>query len=156
MDITPIHNRLQASDVPPEQIAGNSRLTEAQKIGEMTRQFEALLLRQILAEAQKPLIQSKFSDNSTAASIYRDLATNQLAESISKSGAMGLAKTLEREFTRQLNSASMAGDDPKPEALPTAHAGTDVARPQTCSIHPDRPALKTLPSRPATALANHE
>jgi Rod binding domain-containing protein len=60
----------------------------------VARQFEAILLRQILQSTQKTVIPSKFSDNSTAASIYHDLVTHQLADSISKSGTVGLAKTL--------------------------------------------------------------
>jgi peptidoglycan hydrolase FlgJ len=155
MDITPIQRRLEASDVPTEQLAGNAQLTEAQKIGEATRQFEAMLLRQILAESQKSAITSSFTDNSTAAGIYRDLATNQLAESISKSGTVGLAKTLEREFTRQLQAAAVAGPDSEPAALPT---GLAAARPHPLSANLDQLALKTEPSlrRAAAAFAHHE
>ena len=71
----------------------------SQKIGEASRQFEAVLLRQILSDSQKTVIPSELSDNSTAAGIYQDVITNTLADNISKSGAFGLAKT----FTQQLN-----------------------------------------------------
>ncbi len=125
MDVSPIQRHLEASDIPPERLAASSQLTEDQKIGEATRQFEAILLRQILENTQKPVIASKFADQSTAASIYRDLVTNQLADSISKSGSFGLGKTLEQQFQHPAS----AGHGRPAQAQPTAPAATDVARP---------------------------
>lgn len=129
MEITALQNRHSAADIPPEQLAGSSRLTEAEKVAEGARLFEALLVRQILQESQKTVIQSKFSDNSNTAGIYRDLVTEQLAESISKSGSLGLAQSLERQLTRQLHRTSPAGPASTPTASPTAPAGSDAARP---------------------------
>jgi Rod binding domain-containing protein len=91
-------SRASAVDVAPESLAGNKSLSEHQKIAEASRQFEAMLLRQILSETQKPVIQSEFSDNSTAAGIYQDLATNQMADGMSKSGAFGFAQVFERQL----------------------------------------------------------
>jgi peptidoglycan hydrolase FlgJ len=135
MDIPPIQRRVDAADISPEKLAGNSQLTEEQKLSEVARQFEAILLRQILESSQKPVIPSKFTDQSTAASIYRDQVTQQLADSISKSGTLGLARTLEHQLTGQLHPAS-AGPDRKTEAQPTAHALSDAARPGSCSRKP--------------------
>jgi flagellar protein FlgJ len=158
MNLPPIQHRLEAADVPPERLADNSRLTEEQKIAEATRQFEALLLRQILANTQKPVIPSKYTDNSARAGIYRDLATYQLADSISKSGTLGLAQTLERDFTRQLRSGPSAMGHCPPETSPAASDGQDTVRSDTCSAKPDWRALTTGSSLPraAAALANHE
>ncbi len=119
-----------------EQLAGNSHLTEDQKVGEATRQFEAILLRQILQNTQKTVIQSKFADNSTAASIYHDLVTKQLSDSISKSGTFGLARTLQKQLTHQLHPVLSAGHGQKPEAQPTASASPSGVRPQSHSINP--------------------
>ncbi len=101
MNLSPIQNHAAAANVAPEALAGNSKLTEREKIAEASRQFESMLLRQILSETQKPVIKSEFTDNSTAAGIYQDFITNQMADSMSKSGAFGFAKT----FERQLNHA---------------------------------------------------
>lgn len=106
MLVSSLSKPVNASDVPPERLAGNTVLTDQQKIAEASRQFEAILLRQILAATQKPVIPSKLVDNSTAADIYRDMITNQLADSISKSGAFGLAKTFEQQLTRPAHGAS--------------------------------------------------
>jgi len=94
--------KVTASEVPIEQLSRNSGLSEAEKIGELSRQFEAVLLRQILSEAHKTVIKSSLTDDSAVSGIYQDMITAQLAESISKSGSLGLAKTLEHELTRQL------------------------------------------------------
>lgn len=91
---------VSAADIAPETLAGNQSLSEHQKIAEASRQFEAMLLRQILAESQKPVIQSEFTDNSTAAGIYQDYVTNQMADSLSKSGALGFAQVFQRQLDR--------------------------------------------------------
>ena len=128
MNVTAPPSKISA-DVPLERLAGNTRLTDGQKVAEVSRQFEAVLLRQILAETQKPLIKSKLLDNSTTAGIYRDMIGNQLADSISKTGSVGLSRTLERQLARQVTPASLAGHAHLSAAPPTAHAGSDVSRP---------------------------
>jgi Rod binding domain-containing protein len=91
--------QLSAAEVPLESLAANRHLSEQQKISVASRQFEALLLKQILAETQKPVVQSEFTDNSTAAGIYQDMISSQLANSLSKSDAIGLARTFEQQLT---------------------------------------------------------
>lgn len=116
MEVNPLANKVKAADIAPERLANNSALTEEQKIAEASRQFEAILLRQILSSTQKPLIPSKFADNSTASSIYRDMVTNQLADNISKSGAFGLARTFEQQLTHR-SKAKVDDKQASPEAL---------------------------------------
>ena len=102
MDISPLSHAVKASDLPLEQLAGNPRLTEEEKIGELSRQFEALLLRQILAEAHKTVIKSSLNKDSAVSGMYQDMVTNALAESISKTGTLGLASQLREQLGRQL------------------------------------------------------
>lgn len=124
MDIQSLHPSVKASDIAPERLANNAALTEQEKIGEASRQFEAILLRQILSMTQKPVITSKFTDNSTASEIYRDLVTNQLADSISKSGSFGLAQTFDHQLTRPVQQAQGSGlASPSKSVAPTGHAG---------------------------------
>lgn len=101
MQIPALQRPVQASDIPLERLAGNPHLTEDQKTSEAARQFEAVMVKQILAETQKTVIPSKYADNSTASGIYHDMVSNQLADSISKSGSLGLAKSLEHQLSRQ-------------------------------------------------------
>jgi Rod binding domain-containing protein len=157
MDTSPIHPRIDASDIAPERLANNRQLTEEQKIGEVSRQFEAILLRQILQNGQKTVIKSSFADNSTTAGIYHDLVTHQLADSISKSGTMGLAKSLNHELTRQLHPVSMAGPDGKPEAQPAAPAVTPAAPTSTGPAGRRTHPLHLSLSKPGTNAPNaHE
>ncbi len=101
MTISPIQSSSQpdASSIAVENLVGNKHLSEQQKIAEASRQFEAIMLRQILSESQKPVITSEFTDNSTAAGIYQDYVTNTLADSMSKAGTLGLAKIFEQQLT---------------------------------------------------------
>jgi Rod binding domain-containing protein len=119
MEITPFQRHIKATQLPLEKLAGNSNLTQAEKLGEISRQFEAVLLRQILSEAQKPVFQSKAAGSSVSGDVYRDLVTTQLADQISRSGSIGLARGLESQLQHQLKPGQ------KPEATePPATSGT--------------------------------
>ena len=102
MEIGTINPQVNAADLPLERLATNSALTGQKKVEELSRQFEAVLLRQILTEAQKTVFKTKYADDTTASQIYRDMTVQQLADSISRSGAFGLGKTLSKDLTRQL------------------------------------------------------
>lgn len=111
MQISALQPKTDASHVPLESLAGDQALSQQQKIAEASRQFEAVLLRQFLAEAQKPAVSSEFADNSTSAGIYQDMITNQLADSLSRSGGIGLAKTFEQQLAP--HAAAAAGKTDK-------------------------------------------
>ena len=108
MQIPSIETRVAASELPLDQLARNPNLSEKQKVGEVSRQFEALLLRQILKDAQKTVIPSRYGADSSVNGIYQDLSTAQLADSISKSGGFGLARNLEKQLSRQLLTKNSA------------------------------------------------
>jgi len=127
MNIPPIQPPVYAANIPVEELAGNKHLTEQQKIAEASRQFEAIMLRQILSESQKPVITSEFTDNSTAAGIYQDYITNTLADSISKSGTFGLAKMFEHQLS---HPSSKAGSTGKNALAPTSQKPVVVLNPE--------------------------
>jgi flagellar protein FlgJ len=89
-----------------EQIERNPHIPESEKTAEAARQFEAILLRQILAAARKTVIKSDLESESTVTDIYQDLVNQQLAEAISQSETFGLARSLRSELTRQTNQPS--------------------------------------------------
>jgi Rod binding domain-containing protein len=132
MDITPIQRKMDASEISPEKLAGNSQFTQKEKIAEASRQFEAMLLRQILESSQKPVIKSKYGDNSASSAIYRDQVTAQMADSISKSGTFGFAKT----FTQQLNRPPDAAS--KTNTFSAAPASHPISSPRNVrgAVHP--------------------
>ena len=129
MNAAPIQSKISAADIPLEQVAHDSALTQPQKVAEVSRQFEALMLRQILQETQKTVIPSTYADTSTTSGIYHDMVINQLADSISKSGTVGLAKTLEHQLGHQLSPASPAGSDRPAGATPASPPEADAVRP---------------------------
>jgi flagellar protein FlgJ len=102
MDVSLIQSKINPADVPLDRLAGDTRLTDQQKVGEAGRQFEAILLRQILTAAQKTTFKSKYTDDSTASSVYRDMTVKQLADSMSRGGGLGLAKALNKQLAKQL------------------------------------------------------
>ena len=95
----PIHmNTMSANHLSIERLAQNNKLTEAEKIGEVARHFEAILLRQFLKEATKPLMSGNEGMNPAQKGIYQDMITNTLADTISKSGKFGLSQVFRQQL----------------------------------------------------------
>jgi Rod binding domain-containing protein len=134
MNAAAIQSKISAADIPLEMIANNRSLSQPQKVAEVSRQFEALMLRQILQETQKTVIPSSYADNSTTAGIYQDMVVNQLADDISKSGTLGLAQSLEQQLSRQLPPTSPAGSDRPAGTKPASHPEADAVRPTHLNI----------------------
>lgn len=104
MKISPTPHKANASDLPLEQWAKSGQVSDEAKIGELSRQFEAILLRQILQTAQKAVIKTDLLAESATSSIYKDMVNAQLADKLSQSGALGLGRELAKDLTRQLTS----------------------------------------------------
>jgi flagellar protein FlgJ len=108
MDIPPLQPRVRADELPLERLATAASVADRDKVAELTRQFEAVLLRQILAEAQKPVFKSSFNPDSVAGGIYRDLVTERLADQISRHGGLGVGQSLAAQLDRELKPAPPA------------------------------------------------
>ena len=103
----PIHMAtMSANHLAVEQLAQNNKLTEAQKIGEVARHFEAILLRQFLKEATKPLMDQNEGMSTAQKDIYQDMITKTLADSMSQSGQFGLSQA----FRHQLMPRDLADE----------------------------------------------
>lgn len=79
----------------PNPCAGASQPAGAEKSGEVSRQFEAILLRQVLSESMKPLL-----EGGPSGQVYGYLLTDSLADTMSKGGGMGLAHILQAQLTK--------------------------------------------------------
>ena len=110
MDIKPSNPANRATAVPLERIADNKTLSKPEKIAEVSRQFEAVLLRQILGSARKTVFKSPVNQDSLSSGIYQDMVTDQLAESISRSGSFGLARSLQSQLQHQLQKDAPQAD----------------------------------------------
>lgn len=99
MNISAIQPKLNTEHLDLQSLAGNQALSEQQKIAEASRQFEMILLRQFLSEAQKPMIQGALTDNSSVAGIYQDMVSTQLADAMSQGKGIGLAESFQKQLT---------------------------------------------------------
>lgn len=106
MEITPLQRQINANQIPLDKLAGSSQISEAQKVGEVSRQFEAVLLRQILSYAQKPMLGKTPEGSSTIGSVYQDMVVNTMADQISKSGSFGLSRSLAPQLTHETKHVS--------------------------------------------------
>lgn len=114
MEISPFSKKLNPAELPLERLASNSQLGESEKVAGVSRHFEAIMLRQFLTEAQKPLMKSKMSLLGASNDIYQDMIVNQLADSISKSGTLGLANSFQAQMTHAHPADGKKGDRDAP------------------------------------------
>lgn len=114
MNVSSVTEKLKTENWSMEEIARSSKLSEAEKIDALSRGFEAVLLRNILENAQKPVLDPDGEGSSSTSSIYRDLITNQLADTISRSGTLGLGKDFKKQLMRQ--TADQAAPSPNGES----------------------------------------
>lgn len=66
------------------------------------KQFEAIMLRQLLAPAIEPMMNSGLGGEGGGGSgsgVYGYMLTDAMADSLSKGGGLGLSKLLEKQFT---------------------------------------------------------
>jgi flagellar protein FlgJ len=126
MDISALQPHVKASSVPFDQLAGNPNISEGDKVKEAARQFEAVLLRQILGEARKTVITGEQGEDSNETGIYNDMINNQLADSISQSGSFGLAKSIESQLVHQ-SLPQHSGPTPAAPAAGAAPAASTAA-----------------------------
>src|SRR5581483_6098021 len=111
----PFINRIASylpAEIPLEKLAGNPNLSELQKVGQVAKQFEALLLKKILGEANKPM----GTGGGVASDIYNDMVNTQLANSVSQSGHFGLANALKGQLAHQTLKHS-ASDEHRPTKI---------------------------------------
>jgi Rod binding domain-containing protein len=108
MEIVAPHRPINATAIPLERLATHPQLSESEKIGELSRQFEAVLLRQILRQARKTVIPSDLTRSSAVSDIYDDMVTSQLAETMSRAGSFGLGRLLAQELTRRSPQSASA------------------------------------------------
>ena len=100
MEISPFTREVRAAELPLERLANSKEISQEAKIGEVSRQFEAVLLRQILSHAQKPMFKTSLTPGGGSTNaIYQDMVTQQLADRISQGGTFGFAKVLEQQLS---------------------------------------------------------
>ncbi len=97
---------------PAEEVGRSASLSQQEKIAELSRQFEGMLLRQMLKEARKPMLGDTLTGTSSASKIYDDMVTERLADSIARTGDFGLATSLQAQLLRQRSEGEATGANP--------------------------------------------
>ena len=85
-------------------------MSSGEKVAELSRQFEALLLRQMLKEARKPMLGDTLTGKSSVSKIYDDMVTDRLADAIANSGDVGLGTSLQAQLMRQQGGGAANGE----------------------------------------------
>ena len=118
MNIANLSAAPKPGDLTLEELAKHPQIAESQKIAELSRQFEAVLLRQLLQQARKTLVTSRFNPDAKGNAIYDDLLNAQLADNMSKGGGLGLAAGLKQQLAQQLLKRGATEPDTPPSREP--------------------------------------
>ena len=92
----------QADHMDLARIASNTKLSKSEKLLVAARHFEAMLARQILRDAYKPILGDGVGmSGGVSSEIYRDMSVKQLGDAIGKSGAFGIASALHSQLATE-------------------------------------------------------
>lgn len=83
------------------------KTAKSEKVAELAREFEALLLRQLLASA-------KVCGATDRQDAYAGMASDALADALARGGGTGLAGELERALSRQVKQEGQQGPQVAP------------------------------------------
>jgi Rod binding domain-containing protein len=149
-----LQRKVNAADIPLDRLMANKQIPDKEKVQAASRAFEAVLLRQILETTQKPLIKTDLTKESASGAIYRDIITTQLADGIAKSGQFGLARSLDKDWVRQLgaDSAAQAGAT----AGTSGNASTSATPAAVLKPYASAASLKPLFHKPDLKPFHHE
>jgi len=140
MEISPLQRKVKATEVPLDRLIGSKSVSTHDKLDAASRAFESVLLRQILESAQKTVIPSSFTSETTSSSVYRDLITTQLADGISRSGQFGLARTFMQQWdARAASSAAASLAPPGTPSSPGPKASASTLSPAESNDTPTFP-----------------
>jgi len=112
MNISPFSPpTVRAAELPLEKLDHNPNVSEADKALAVGQQFEAVMLRQILNDATKNMFASSEAGGSSTNSVYQDMITNSLADSMSRAGGLGLATVLAKQLHHESKTVSAPTPD---------------------------------------------
>lgn len=88
------------SSAPAPSANGASPKPTKAQIHEAAQKFEALMLRQMLAQARKVDFGNTLFDNK-AAENFRDMQDSKMADTMAQRGTLGFARMIEAQLARQ-------------------------------------------------------
>lgn len=87
--------------------SANGGITDAKKLHEVAQQFEAIFVRQMLAESRKSNLGDQLLSGQ-GTDTFREMQEQTIATATTKSGGLGFAKMIEKKLASQLNIGSPA------------------------------------------------
>jgi len=110
MEINGAKDILQTSNLTDQEglqrMLHSKTIDEKAKIGEVSRQFEAVMLRQVLEKSLEPMFEGIMDENGSAFSMARYFWTDSLADEITKGGGLGMSTVLQAQLGKHSNGKS--------------------------------------------------
>ena len=106
------------------EMAHSRHVSEEQKAAAVSGQFEALLVKQYLKQALKPMFKGIFDETGGASGMYRHLFTDALAESIAQGGGFGVSTMLQMHLNKKVDAETAAAAEIKTKIQDTEASDT--------------------------------
>jgi Rod binding domain-containing protein len=82
--------------------------TDDAKIEEVSKQFEAIILRNFLKEGLKPMFKSYLAEDNSQNSIHRSYIVDALSQSMAERQALGISNVLQMQLKSQYATTNKA------------------------------------------------
>ena len=109
------------------EMAHSRHVSEKQKAAAVSGQFEALLVKQYLKQALKPMFKGIFDETGGASGMYRHLFTDALAESIAQGGGFGVSTILQMHLNKKVDAETAAATE-KAAEIKTKILNTEASK----------------------------
>jgi len=95
------HVQPLGSNMDLTQLANHSQLSEKDKLEAAAKEFEVMLVKQVLKSAQQPLTESgsTFFPTQGTGAIYGDMMIDTLSGSVGRAGQLGLARLFQQQLS---------------------------------------------------------
>ncbi|MEC8419649.1 MAG: hypothetical protein VXZ32_00855 [Verrucomicrobiota bacterium] len=93
------------------EMAHSKNISQKQKNAAVSQQFEAVLVKQFLKEALKPMFEGVFNEDAGAHRMYRHFFTDAISESVAQGGGFGVSNILQQQLNQKISTPSSPKDD---------------------------------------------
>jgi len=92
------------------EMAHSQNISQKQKNAAVSQQFEAVLVKQFLKEALKPMFKGVFNEDAGAHRMYRHFFTDAISESVAQGGGFGVSNILQQQLNQKISTSSGSND----------------------------------------------
>ena len=112
MDVSEIVSALSTSPtVQAMQPGDQAKQNEELKLA--SQQFEAVLIRQFLGRALKPLLHDSLGSNAPGAHIYQHMITDAIANQLAAQNTFGMSSLLQMQLSGALDGKQLENNRPE-------------------------------------------